>query len=82
MPLLTVGLLSNFPIELFVSDEKPVTDVMGEKKRHNIIGFLIDEKIAVPGAPVLARLIGFVSSGRSAHRRAFWPIGQYGDPGP
>lgn len=48
------GLLSNFPIELFVSGEKPVTDVMGEKKSNNIIGFLIDEKVPVPGAPVPA----------------------------
>ena len=47
------GLLSNFPIELFISEEKPVTDVMGEKKSSNIIGFLIDEKLAVKGAPPL-----------------------------
>ncbi len=45
------GLLSNFPIELFISDEKPVTDVMGEKRSQNIIGFLIDETLEVPNAP-------------------------------
>ncbi|MDX1414873.1 MAG: patatin-like phospholipase family protein [Candidatus Promineifilaceae bacterium] len=47
------GLLSNFPIELFISDEKPVTDVMGEKHSENIIGFLIDETLEVAGAPAL-----------------------------
>lgn len=47
------GLLSNFPIELFLSTQPQVTAVMGEKKvdQWNVLGFLIDETIEVPGAP-------------------------------
>jgi predicted acylesterase/phospholipase RssA len=45
------GLLSNFPIELFVSDEKPVTDVMGPRRSEHVLGMLIDESLPVPGAP-------------------------------
>lgn len=47
------GLLSNFPIELFLSDQPQVTAVMGEKITGpaQVMGFLIDETIEVPGAP-------------------------------
>lgn len=47
------GLLSNFPIELFLSTQPQVTAVMGEKKveQWNVLGFLIDETIDVQGAP-------------------------------
>lgn len=47
------GLLSNFPIELFLSDQPPVTAVMGEKttSSEEVLGFLIDESAPVPGAP-------------------------------
>jgi NTE family protein len=45
------GLLSNFPIELFVSDDKQVVDVMGPKQSGNVLGFLIDESLPVTGAP-------------------------------
>jgi len=44
------GLLSNFPIELFISNSKVVTSLMGEKKHENVMGLLIDEKLPVPGA--------------------------------
>jgi len=44
------GLLSNFPIELFISDLKTVTDVMGDKTSQNVLGMLIDETLSVPGA--------------------------------
>lgn len=37
------GLLSNFPIELFLSNLKDVTSVMGEKVSENVLGFLIDD---------------------------------------
>lgn len=47
------GLLSNFPIELLLSDEAPVTAVMGEKRSEHIIGFLIDETLEVEGAPAV-----------------------------
>jgi predicted acylesterase/phospholipase RssA len=47
------GLLSNFPIELFLSTQPQVTAVMGEKKveQWNVLGFLIDETVEVTGAP-------------------------------
>jgi len=45
------GILSNFPVELFVSSEPHVTGLMGEKRSHGVLGLLIDETVAVPGAP-------------------------------
>jgi NTE family protein len=45
------GLLSNFPIELFISDEKQVTDVMGPGPSPRVLGMLIDESLAVEDAP-------------------------------
>jgi NTE family protein len=45
------GLLSNFPIELFISDENPVTDVMGPRRSEHVLGMLIDESLPVEGAP-------------------------------
>jgi len=45
------GLLSNFPIELFISDQKQVTEVMEEKRHENVLGLLIDESSPVVGAP-------------------------------
>ena len=44
------GLLSNFPIELFVSRAAPVTNVMGSEVSQNVLGMLIDESLEVPGA--------------------------------
>lgn len=43
------GILSNFPIELFISDAPNVTDLMGEKTNDRVLGMLIDEKLPVPG---------------------------------
>ncbi|MEI7849081.1 MAG: patatin-like phospholipase family protein [Chloroflexota bacterium] len=43
------GLLSNFPIELFLSNLKDVTRVMGDAVSQNILGLLIDEEGFVPG---------------------------------
>lgn len=45
------GLLSNFPIELYLSTAPQVTAVMGEGQGHEVLGFLIDEDLPVPGAP-------------------------------
>lgn len=45
------GLLSNFPIELFLSDLPHVTAVMGDRRSEHVLGFLIDERKEVPGAP-------------------------------
>jgi predicted acylesterase/phospholipase RssA len=45
------GMLSNFPIELLVSREPLVTQIMGPGTANAVVGFLIDESQAVPGAP-------------------------------
>jgi predicted acylesterase/phospholipase RssA len=45
------GLLSNFPIELLISDMPYVTEAMGPKGDSAVLGFLIDESLPVPGAP-------------------------------
>ncbi|MGE0100778.1 MAG: patatin-like phospholipase family protein [Blastocatellales bacterium] len=42
------GLLSNFPIELFISDEQQVVKLMGPKKGNPVLGMLIDEQLPVP----------------------------------
>jgi predicted acylesterase/phospholipase RssA len=42
------GMLSNFPIELFISGEAPVTKLMGPKQDHPVLGLLIDETLPVP----------------------------------
>jgi len=44
------GMLSNFPIELFISAEPQVTNLMGPKKDvpDPIMGLLIDESLPVP----------------------------------
>jgi NTE family protein len=44
------GLLSNFPLELFVSEDARVTCVVGPKESDAVLGLLIDESLAVPGA--------------------------------
>lgn len=41
------GLLSNFPIELFISDAPQVTKLMGPKTGNTVLGMLIDEKLPV-----------------------------------
>ena len=45
------GMLSNFPIELFISDEPQVTGLMGPKQDNAVIGLLIDESLPVPPVP-------------------------------
>jgi NTE family protein len=42
------GILSNFPIELFISDEPQVTKLMGPKQDSPVLGLLIDESLAAP----------------------------------
>jgi len=41
------GILSNFPIELFISDAPQVTKLMGPKTDTPVLGLLIDEKLPV-----------------------------------
>jgi NTE family protein len=42
------GMLSNFPIELFISGEPQVTRLMGPKGDDPVLGMLIDEGMPVP----------------------------------
>ncbi len=44
------GVLANFPIELFITDAAMWTAVMGPKQHNHLIGLLIDDARAVPGA--------------------------------
>jgi NTE family protein len=44
------GMLSNFPIELFISDELQVTRLMGPKQDNPVLGLLIDESLPVETA--------------------------------
>ncbi len=44
------GLLSNFPIELFISDAPQVVKLMGPKKDVPVLGLLIDEGLPVAAA--------------------------------
>jgi NTE family protein len=49
------GVLSNFPLELFVSDEPQVVALMGPQDSDDVLGLLIDEELPVPGlAPAAA----------------------------
>jgi len=51
------GVLSNFPIELFISDERPVLNVMGPKSGNEVLGLLIDESRPVEaGKGLLVRV--------------------------
>lgn len=48
------GLLSNFPIELFISRDPHVIAMMGEPAGSDVLGLLIDETLPVDGAALLA----------------------------
>jgi NTE family protein len=76
------GLLSCFPIELFLSSLKDVTDVMGEKASDPVLGLQIDESLPVPGTEqpsaqkaafdpaelqTVRRLTGLLNTALSAH---------------
>lgn len=45
------GVLSNFPIALFLADRPDVHAVVGPARVKNVLGLLIDESIAVPNRP-------------------------------
>jgi NTE family protein len=47
------GILSNFPLELFISDEPQVTSIMGPKQNNSVLGLLIDESMPVPSRGLL-----------------------------
>ncbi len=44
------GLLSNFPIELFLSSDPYVVSLMGPKTSQGVLGMLIDESLVVAGS--------------------------------
>jgi predicted acylesterase/phospholipase RssA len=45
------GLLSNFPIKLFLSNDEIVDDIMGkDSASESVIGLLLDDNMPVPGA--------------------------------
>lgn len=47
------GLLSNFPIELFLSSDPYVVSLMGPKTSQGVLGLLIDESLVVAGSETL-----------------------------
>ncbi len=76
------GLLSNFPIELFLSKDRVVQNLMGAETGDKVLGLLIDETCPVEGAlagatadsgsasqqmPVLHRLQGLLNTATGAH---------------
>ncbi len=64
------GLLSGFPIALFVSAQPEVTSVMGDKRGLDVLGLLIDERLALPevGSPAPAPSTLGLGSLRTAQR--------------
>jgi NTE family protein len=52
------GMLSNFPISLFLAPDANVAKIMGESKGDDVLGLLIDEATPVP-QPKGRRMIGF-----------------------
>jgi NTE family protein len=48
------GLLSNFPISLFLADRSDVAAVVGPARTKNVLGLLIDEALPVPKRPATA----------------------------
>lgn len=46
------GLLSNFPIALFLADRPDVAAIVGPAQAENVLGLLIDEAIPVPNRPL------------------------------
>jgi predicted acylesterase/phospholipase RssA len=63
------GLLSNFPIALFLADSADVKAVVGPTQTDNVLGLLIDESQEVPGRPSRPDASPTVLSSLSAVRR-------------
>jgi len=75
------GLLSNFPIELFLSTDPYVTSLMGPKTGLNVLGLLIDEDMPVDGVdepptvpggslsdlPPAVRIVDLIDTATQAH---------------
>ena len=72
------GILSNFPIELFVSRDPFVTSIMGTPETNNLIGCLVDESQPVrdggkreapprQASKTLARILRLINTTMHAH---------------
>ncbi len=75
------GLLSNFPIELFLSSDPHVTAIMGHRTSQGVLGLLIDESLPVnqneeraapapdglASLPPATRIKGLVDTATQAH---------------
>lgn len=60
------GMLSNFPIALFLSARPEIGDVVGPPATKNVLGMLIDDKIDVPGLSTAPAASGGVQVGSLA----------------
>ncbi len=56
------GLLSNFPIALFMASRPDVAAVVGPARTKNVLGLLIDETLPVPNRPPRPASSGLASS--------------------
>lgn len=63
------GLLSNFPIALFMADRPDVTAVVGPPRTDNVLGLLIDESLPVPNRPPRPDNAGRAFAGLSTVQR-------------
>ena len=63
------GLLSNFPIALFLADRPEVTAVVGPAQAKNVLGLLIDESLPVPDRPLRAASSGSTVTSLSTLKR-------------
>jgi len=76
------GILSNFPIELFISRDAHVRALMGAETGQGVLGLLIDETLPVEGAlsagpekppsalgqaPVVRRIANLINTSTGAH---------------
>lgn len=76
------GILSNFPIELFISEDEFVKELMGEESGEAVLGLLIDETLyhgveaedepekpasPITRAPLIKRITNLVNTTLSAH---------------
>ncbi len=53
------GLLSNFPISLFMASRPDVAAIVGPPRAKNVLGLLIDETLPVPNRPARPPTTGF-----------------------
>lgn len=66
------GVLSNFPLELYVSDDVQVTVVMGAPKATKVLGLLIDNTLPVPPIADPAAELSFGLGAASAAPAFAW----------